>query len=194
MARRKRLPSNMSASEIETLLPAARQAVASARTPVKMAAAMRDLVMIETARLAGARVAELCNFRIEDLNLDEATLSIQHGKGDKDRNVPIADKLIAMFRQWIGDRKSGWLFPGPKGRKLSTRTFERRLKSLAAAAGIAKRVYPHRLRHTFATSYLRIPGANIHELQQLLGHSSLQTTSIYLHVEVSRMKAAIDKL
>lgn len=192
MARR-RLPTVLTPKEIDALLATARSLADSARTPSKQLCAWRDFVMIETGLLAGPRLAELCKLEVFDADLDGATLHIRHGKGDKDRNVPIAGRLATALREWIGERKTGWLFPGPKGKRLSVRTFQLRLAALAKAAGIRKRTHPHTLRHCFATQ-LDATGSTLKEIQELLGHSNLQTTALYLHVSVGRLRGAVDRL
>ena len=149
--------------------------------------------MLQTGFLAGPRIAELCALTVSDIDLVGAVLMIQHGKGDKDRNVPIGKKLLPVLREWIAARTTGWLFPGPHGKQLAKRTFQRRLKVLAKAAGIAKSVHPHLLRHVFACALLR-SGADVREVQDLLGHANLATTAIYLHVETSRLKVVVDRL
>src|SRR4029077_17975742 len=119
---------------------------------------------------------------------------IQDAKGGVDRNVPIAEKLIPLLRDWIGDRKTGRLFPGREAEgRVSTRTWQRRIKALALAAGIVKRSTPHKLRHTFATDYLDANG-NLREVQELLGHSSISTAEVYTHVKPGRTKAGVDRL
>lgn len=190
---RRRLPSNITANDLSLLLTTTRSATETARSRSKRLAAERDLAMIETGRFAGLRVSELCKIRVEEVDLVEGMLAVTHGKGDKDRNIPIAEKLAPILQAWIGDRKSGFLFPGRGGRQLDPSTFQRRLKKLAKAAALVKRLHPHRLRHTFATSLLRT-GADLREVQELLGHSNLQTTATYLHVEVGRLKGAVDRL
>jgi site-specific recombinase XerD len=189
----RRLPSLLTLPEIAALLIAARDAADNARTPIKRTCAWRDFVMIQLALLAGPRVAELCDMSVEDVDLVGAVLSIKLGKGSKDRNIPIGGRLLVMLREWIGERMTGWLFPGPLGKKLLPRTFQRRLIALARAARITKRVHPHLMRHVFACSLLRT-GTDIREVQELLGHASLSTTAIYLHVDTSRLKGAVDRL
>lgn len=190
---RRRLPTVLTPIEIDALLLVARTAADSAKTPSKQFVAWRDFVMIQTGVLAGCRVSELCKLKVEDVDLAGPVIHILHGKGDKDRNVPIGSRLLIVLREWIGERKTSWLFTGPKGRKLAPRTFQSRLAAIGKKAGITKPVHPHLCRHTFASGLLE-KGATIAEVQQLMGHASLQTTAVYLHVSVSRLKGAVDKL
>ena len=153
--------------------------------------------MLQTGRYAGLRISELCSLRIEHLDLEDTNIEIRHGKGNKERNVPVAKKLLPLLIEWIGDRKSGYVFPGRGDHPLSTRTFERRLPILAKAAGMIvtkeNKATPHRLRHTFATAYLKV-NKNLRAVQELLGHDNLQTTAIYLHVEQDELKEGIDRI
>jgi len=149
--------------------------------------------MIETSLLAGLRVSELCNQRIEDVDLTTPELGIKQGKGCKDRNVSIGGRLLIVLREWIGDRRSGYLFPGPGGRKLSVRRVQERFAMLGAKASLIKKLKPHTLRHTFATTLLK-RGANLRTIQELLGHASVATTEIYTHVDTTDKKKAVDLL
>lgn len=189
----RRLPIVLTQAEIDALLLAARSAADNARTPTKQLAAWRDFVMITTGLKAGPRVSELCDLEVSDIDLAGSILSIKHGKGDKDRNVPIGRKLAVALREWIGDRTQGVLFPGPKGKRLTPRAFQLRLEALAKAAGITKDVHPHLLRHSFACALLR-SGTDVREVQELLGHANLATTAVYLHVDPARLQAAVDRL
>lgn len=189
----RRLPVILNAAEIDSLRVVAREAVNSARTPKKQLLAWRDFVMIETGLLAGPRVSELCNLEVTDIDLAGAVLAIRHGKGDKDRNVPIGQKLLTVLRAWIGERTSGYLFPGPNGKRLSPRTFQVRLEALVKAARIMKPAHPHTLRHCFATALLK-KGVNIRIIQRLLGHSSVAVTEIYTHITDEDAKKAVDLL
>lgn len=148
---------------------------------------------MQLGRYAGLRVSEICKLRIEHLDLAGAGLEVKEGKGCKDRNLPISEKLLPLLCAWIGDRTSGYVFPGRGDRPLSTRTFQRRLPALARKAGILTKANPHRLRHTFATSYIHA-GGDIREVQDLLGHANLQTTAIHLHVDPSRLKKGVDRI
>lgn len=193
MAKR-HLPEPVSKNEIEKILAAALSAVNDAKTPKKQWCSWRDFVMIQTGLYAGPRVAELCALKVIDVDLGSgAQLAIKEGKGDKDRNVPIGNKLMPILTEWIGERKDGWLFPGPRGKQLVTRTFQKRLETLAKKAGLRKSIHPHMLRHAFATSLLR-KKVNLRVIQQLLGHSSVAVTEIYTHVDVSALKEACDLL
>jgi site-specific recombinase XerD len=191
--KRRALPLSLTPGEATSLLAQACAAADGARTPVKAEAARRDYVMIQTGLLAGPRLAELCNLKVVDVDLSSAVLEIRHGKGDKDRIVPLG-KLRVVLRSWIGDRTEGYLFPGPNGKRLGHRTFQSRLKRVMGAAKIqAQKAHPHILRHTFATTLLK-KKVNLCVIQRLLGHSSVATTQIYLGVDVDDLREAIGAL
>lgn len=189
----RRLPVILTADEVNSLLSTAREAANKASTEGRQYRAWRDFVMVQTGVLAGPRVAELCALEIGDVDLVGAVLNIRWGKGKKDRNVPIGNKLAIVLREWIGQRKKGWLFPGPKGRQLKPRTFQIRLAQLARAAKIQKATHPHLLRHSFATLLMR-KKVNVLVIQKMLGHANVNTTQIYAHVSVEDMKEAVDLL
>ena len=150
--------------------------------------------MIATGMYAGPRVSELCNFRVENVDLKGRMLAIKHGKGDKDRNVPIAKPLQNILAEWIGERKEGRLFLGPNGKWMPPRTFQTHLAILAKAAGLSReKAHPHILRHYFATSMLK-KGVNLRVIQQALGHSSVAVTEIYTHIDDDDLRKAIDLL
>jgi site-specific recombinase XerD len=194
--KRRSLPTVLVPTEATSLLSHARATANSAKTPVKLLAAWRDLAMIATGLLAGPRVAELCALTVVNVDLDGAVLMIVAGKGLKDRNIPIGKRLLGILKKWLartGERTTGYLFPGPNGKRLAKRTFQLRLDSLAKAAGVEKDVHPHMLRHSFATSLLR-SGSDIREVMELLGHANLATTAIYLSVANERLRGAVDRL
>ena len=103
--------------------------------------------------------------------------------------------LLEALRSWIGDRRVGWLFPSPRcpDKPLSTRAVRYLAQRLKEAAGLVGRGNPHVWRHSFACELLR-SGADITEIQALLGHESPATTAIYLHCDVSRLSPAVNRM
>lgn len=188
-----RLPVPLKPSEIDALCTVARDEASFASTPTKRLAAWRDFVMVQTGTLAGPRIAELCALEVPDADLAAGMLAIKLGKNSKDRNVPIGAKLAIVLREWIGARTSGWLFPGPKGKRLATRTFEYRLDTLARKAGLGKEIHPHQMRHAFATALLK-KGVNLKVISRLLGHASVATTQIYAGVDIDDLRDAVELL
>jgi site-specific recombinase XerD len=120
---------------------------------------------------------------------------VRHGKGDKDRLVPLAtaaaDAIAAYQLARTDDDEA--LFLSRRGTRISIRALREVVYRLAGDAQLAKHISPHKLRHTFATLLLE-KGADLREVQDLLGHSSVQTTEIYTHTTARRRRAAVDRL
>jgi integrase/recombinase XerD len=144
----------------------------------------------------GMRVSELCNLKTEDVDLDSSIIRIRSGKGDKDRIVlipaEVSEELRPYYLERLTDRKCPYFLRSRRGSRFDTSTVERRIRQIASQAGIVRRVTPHVLRHTFATTILR-NGGDIRFIQQLLGHASVATTQIYTHVDDESLKALYSK-
>lgn len=154
----------------------------------------RDYAMLTILAYTGLRVNELCNLKISDIDFAEKVIRVQSGKGDKDRIVIMEDKTLEALREYIKIRipVKDFLFTSQKKTRISPAHVERLVRNYAVKCGITKKVTPHVLRHTFATTLLR-NGADIRFIQQILGHSSLATTQIYTHVDDQSLKFAYDK-
>lgn len=159
--------------------------------------AQRNRAIIETLYGCGLRVSELCELKIDDINFDEG-LMIVIGKGDKQRLVPMSPTSIDEIRLWLNDRgdlpvkrgEESILFLNRRGRRLTRVMIFYIVRDLAAAAGIRKTISPHTLRHSFATHLLE-GGANLRAIQQMLGHESIATTELYLHLDKSHLRDQI---
>jgi integrase/recombinase XerD len=169
-----RLPEFLSSGDVVAML--------EARLPE------RDLTILELLYGAGLRASEVCGLRPEDVRLEERTLRCK-GKGMKERVVPIGRAAAARVRGWLGRRRPGrFLFPGRfPDEPLRRVTVWRLVKQAAVAAGIRRRVFPHILRHSFATHLIE-GGAELRSVQELLGHAFVATTQIYTHVDPKRLK------
>lgn len=178
---RRRLP--------EFLRPNEASALAGAAT------SRRDRLLILCGLYLGLRVSEIVKLRAEDVDLDGRIVFVREGKGKKDRYVAMPESLTGPLSEWIHGRVSGWLFPSPANpnEHLTTRSVQYMIARVKSKAGVVRRTTPHTLRHSYATNLLR-SGADIREVQQLLGHSNIQTTSRYLHCDPSRLKEAVDRL
>ncbi|MCL5799856.1 MAG: tyrosine-type recombinase/integrase [Candidatus Thermoplasmatota archaeon] len=148
--------------------------------------------IIMTLAYTGIRVGELCSLDLKDVDLEENTIRIRGGKGDKDRIVIMSRECSASIREYIdGVRMSAnttaALFVSSRGTRYDPSTIERIVRRIREEAGISKKVTPHVLRHTFATSLLR-NGGDIRFIQQILGHASVATTQIYTHVDDGMLK------
>ena len=152
---------------------------------------VKHLTMLLLGYSAGLRVSEIANLEVSDIDSDRMIIKVRQGKGRKDRIVPLSPVLLAIARQhWLNERPRRFMFPGqdPK-RPISTSTIQKVMHNAGKAAGIKKRVTSHTLRHTFATHHLEA-GTDLRTLQLLMGHASLRTTSLYLHVSTEKLRSA----
>ena len=178
--RERRLPRALSVEEVATLL-----AQPEGEEPLRL----RDRAMLELAYGSGLRVSELCGLKRADLDLANR-LVVVIGKRDRQRSVPFGRAAERALRAYLdrarpllvrGERHD-FVFANARGRGLSRMGFWKILRDHARAAGIAGRVHPHVLRHSFAT-HLLIGGADLRVVQELLGHASVETTAIYTHLD-----------
>jgi len=145
----------------------------------------RNFAILVTLGYTGLRVSELCALNLEDIDFVGKILTVRHGKGDKDRTVPLEDKCIAALRHYldgVAPVPGGPVFRTTRASRLYPRAIQRMIKTYAKRAAISRTVTPHILRHTFATTLLS-NGADIRIIQKILGHRSIATTQIYTHVD-----------
>ena len=151
--------------------------------------AKHRMVLI-TAYAGGLRISEALGLRATDIDSQRSVLHIHLGKGRKDRMVPLSDKLLMLLRAYYAEQRPGtYLFPGQTDRPLSPKSIQQACKRAREAAGLRKRVTPHTMRHSYATHMLEA-GTDLRTLQVILGHSSISSTAIYLHVRRHRLAAA----
>jgi len=138
---------------------------------------------------AGLRVSEVVALKVSDIDNKRRLLRVEQGKGRKDRFVMLSPQLLELLRDWWQvARPRGWLFPGlDPVNPMSARQLCRAVSAAARAAGIAKRVSPHTLRHSFATHLLE-QNVDIRVIQVLLGHAKLETTALYTRVAVNTIR------
>jgi integrase/recombinase XerC len=161
----------------------------------------RDRALVELLYGAGLRIGELVALDVRDLDLHRGDVRVL-GKGGKERVVPVPAAARAALAAWIDARRRPGLLSEPLFvslrrradgvRRLSARDARRILRARARRAGIADRVHPHRLRHSYATHLLDM-GADLREIQELLGHASLATTEKYLAVSAERLMEVYDR-
>jgi len=144
-------------------------------------------LLIKTLFQTGARVSEFALIRVEDLFFDELMILINKGKGGKSRYVPILAELAQELQTHLGGRKTGYLFETNRHLPYSARRVQQIVKGTAEKAKIMKRVYPHLLRHSVATTLLE-RGMPIEQIQKFLGHSKLETTQIYAESTTEMIK------
>jgi integrase/recombinase XerD len=144
-------------------------------------------LLIKTLFQTGARVSEFANIKVEHFFFDESMILLDRGKGGKSRYVPILPELAQELRTHLGGRGTGYLFETNRHLPYSPRRIQQIVKSTSEGAKINKRVYPHLLRHSVATTLLE-RGMPIDQIQKFLGHSKLETTQIYAESTTEMMK------
>jgi len=151
--------------------------------------------MLMTLYSTGIRRAELCHLKVEDIDSERMLVHVRHGKGGRDRSVPLSPKLLETLREyWHWMKPKTYLFPGTVNgwradKPITPKVLWLACRQAAQRAGIRKAVRPHLLRHSFATHMLE-QGADLPTVQALLGHADLKATSIYLHLSERHLKAA----
>ena len=165
------------------------------RIDTKAEHGLRDRAMIELLYASGLRISELTTARLENLNIEERVIRVT-GKGNKTRLVPVGRKACEALAAYLSaerpksvKRRSGSeIFLSERGTKLTTTRIWQIVKKHAQRAGLEKNVYPHLLRHSFATHLLG-NGADLRIIQEMLGHADISTTQVYTHVDQQRLKA-----
>lgn len=155
----------------------------------------RDLAILELFYASGLRLAELCGARLETLDLDEGFIRVT-GKGGKTRVVPVGGRARSTLSDYLKNERpdlvkaktSSWIFLSVRGGKLSPERVREIVKQRAKAAGLTQNMYPHLLRHSFATHLLQ-NGADLRVIQDMLGHADIATTQIYTHVDQKSLKS-----
>ena len=147
----------------------------------------RNRLMLRIAYGCGLRVSELTHVRVADIDGSRNVLWVRHGKGNKDRGVPLPATLLDELRSyWREHRPPNGLFAGPTGRPLDVSNVQRAFQKARRAAGLRQPATCHTLRHCYATHLLEA-GTDLPTLQRLLGHSHLSTTLRYLHLRSDRL-------
>ncbi len=144
-------------------------------------------LLIKTMFQTGARVSEFTNIKVEHFFFEELMILIDKGKGGRSRYVPILPELAQEIRTHLGDRSTGYLFETNRHLAYSPRRIQQIVKATAERAKIKKRVYPHLLRHSVATTLLE-RGMPIDQIQKFLGHSKLETTQVYAESTTEMIK------
>jgi integrase/recombinase XerD len=183
----RKLPTVLSLDEVARLL--------AATTCIKHRAALA------VAYGAGLRVAEVAALKIGDIDSERMLIRVERGKGGRYRNAMLSSDLLALLRAWWKEGRrqgamlpGGWLFPGQNPvRPITTRQLSRVVEEAARSAGIAKRVSPHTLRHSFATHLLE-DGVDIRVIQVLLGHAKLDNTALYTKVATRTVRTVTSPL
>ena len=185
-----RLPDVLSFEEVKSLLNA---------PDINKPTEARDAAMIELLYAAGLRVSELVNLKLQDVNLEACFVRV-FGKGSKERVTPIGlyakekiDYYIKTFRsKLLKNMASPYLFVARAGKPMTRQGFWKLLRKYGQKAGIARKIKPHSLRHSFA-SHLLEGGADLRSVQIMLGHVDISTTQIYTHVALEHLKKIHEK-
>ena len=175
------LPHTLDCREVEHLL-------AAPRTRTKLG--VRDRAMLELMYASGLRVSEVAKLTLNEVNLEAGFLRVI-GKGNKERIVPVGKHASEWLRRYLNEVRNGQqraeVFLSSRGMALNRKTIWHLIKKYTHAAGIAKNITPHTLRHSFATHLLE-NGGDLRVIQEMLGHADIATTQIYTHVDQRRLK------
>ena len=180
------LPETLNEMQVEQLIDS---------IDTKVPLGLRDRAMIELLYASGLRISELANARLENFSVEDRILRVT-GKGNKTRLVPVGRKAcealaiyLSMERPKLVKRRSGSeIFLSERGTKLTTARIWQIVKKHAKHSGLEANIYPHLLRHSFATHLLG-NGADLRIIQEMLGHADISTTQVYTHVDQQRLKA-----
>ena len=180
------LPETLNELQVEQLLES---------IDTKAVHGLRDRAIIELLYASGLRISELANARLENFNFEERIVRVT-GKGNKTRLVPVGQKACEALAAYLSverpklvkPRSGSEIFLSERGSKLTTARIWQIVKKHAQRAGLEKNVYPHLLRHSFATHLLG-NGADLRIIQEMLGHADISTTQVYTHVDQQRLKA-----
>ncbi|GAB1594708.1 tyrosine recombinase XerC [Lysobacter sp. PAGU 2638] len=179
----RKLPRVLDPDEAKTLV----------ETPVDAPLGLRDRALLELFYSSGLRVSELCGLRWAQIDLDDSLVTV-HGKGRRERTVPIGSHARAALIDWrasTGAKSDDAVFPGRGGAPITTRAVQLRVRQLAERQGLFKQVHPHMLRHSFASHILESSG-DLRGVQELLGHADLSTTQIYTHLDYQHLAKVYD--
>lgn len=187
----RKLPETLSLNEIDELIEA---------IDLSKLEGFRNKTIIETLYSCGLRVSELTNLLMSDLFFEEGFIRVT-GKGNKQRFVPISEETISLVQYYISDERPRFkakpefqdqLFLNRRGRQLTRAMIFTILKQLAVKINLQKNISPHTLRHSFATHLLE-NGADLRAIQLMLGHESITTTEVYLHLDRSYLKNVLSE-
>lgn len=186
----KRLPSTLNVDEINQLLRLDNNSSANKKLEV------RDIAMMELLYACGLRLSELSGLNLQDIDWQQKTLQVT-GKGQKQRRLPFGGKAEQAVKNWLKQRallikeNEVALFISSRGSRLSNSSIQKRLKKMAISSGLNTNVYPHMLRHSFASHILE-SSKDLRAVQELLGHANLTTTQIYTHLDFQHLAGVYD--
>ncbi|MBA3609212.1 MAG: site-specific tyrosine recombinase XerD [Chthoniobacterales bacterium] len=184
------LPETLNEMQVEQLLESV-----DGKAPL----GLRDRAMLELLYASGLRISELAGAKLENLDLEEGVVRVT-GKGNKTRLVPVGRKACAAIAAYVAEERPGLVkrrsgsevFLSVRGGRLTTVRIWQIVKAVARRSGLETNIYPHLLRHSFAT-HLLSNGADLRIIQEMLGHADISTTQVYTHVDQQRLKAVHHK-
>jgi len=191
---KKRLPRTLTGQDVERLLAMPTRAAGPK--------AQRDTALLELLYATGVRVTELVSLALDDVNLVAGIVRVRHGKGNKERIIPIHERAVAALQDYIergrpslarADVDTRALFLNHRGQQLTRQGTWLIIKEYAQAAGIQAAVTPHMLRHSFATHMLESQKATLADVQHFLGHANISTTQIYTQVTGEHKRRVYDE-
>lgn len=186
----KRLPKTLNVDEINQLLEIKPE-------QKEDGLGSRDIAMMELMYACGLRLSELSGLNLNSLDWQQQTVTVL-GKGQKERRVPFGRKAKNAINLWLTKRLSmaaddeAALFVSQNGKRLSNSSIQKRMKQMAISQGLSVNVYPHMLRHSFASHILESSN-DLRAVQELLGHANLSTTQIYTHLDFQHLAGIYDK-
>jgi len=188
----KRLPNTLNVDEIDQLL----RRKTSPDSSNKKDLSVRDIAMMELMYACGLRLSELSGLDLQDIDWHQQSILVT-GKGQKQRRLPFGGKAKVAIKSWLKERenlasvKDSALFVSQRGTRLSNSSIQKRLKKMALTQGLNTNVYPHMLRHSFASHILE-SSHDLRAVQELLGHANLSTTQIYTHLDFQHLAGVYD--
>ena len=193
----KKLPKTLQKNEVKKLLETVYNELNSSKTTYKKFETIRNISLLEILISTGIRIQEASLITLNDISLQEKTIII-HGKGRKERQLFILNKyVLSSLKNWLTIRKTSSpkcnnIFINKYGNPLSIHSIENIFRKYKTLSNINIKATPHYLRHTFATNLLT-NGADLRSVQEILGHSSISTTQIYLEISSNRKKQVLQK-
>ena len=188
----KPLPKTLDVDQLNGLLNQVPQ------TPLEI----RDLAILELFYSSGLRLSELANLDVGDLDVPQKTVLIRHGKGDKSRVLPVGRFALKALHDWYAIRpqftpdpaldQNPAIFLSNQGNRLSVRSIQQRIQHWCKQHGFNQLIHPHMLRHSFASHMLESSG-DLRAVQELLGHSNINTTQIYTHLNFQHLSEVYDQ-
>ena len=188
----KRLPDTLNADEINQLLSNTVGETESKNSKLNV----RDTAMMELMYACGLRLSELSGLNLQDIDWQQQTIQVT-GKGQKQRRLPFGSKARDAVKLWLKQRSleteenESALFVSSRGTRMCNSSIQKRLKKMAVTHGINTNVYPHMLRHSFASHILE-SSKDLRAVQELLGHANLSTTQVYTHLDFQHLAGVYD--